>query len=191
MFTLKDIMFKLGIMLLFLFNILDLGYSRLIGIRNLNNKAITIDEIKCINYNNSCICPDDCLDVGIDSYCILKKCWRWSASNHSCVKQGPSYTSALVWQSIPFTGIFGAGFGNMGRWDLFGYGSIIWGVGMVLPCILLCIYMGTYIEVNPINVFKIYTCLFSCTVIAYYIWGIYVISTKQVRDSNGCEFINT
>ena len=185
-------MIRLGIILFCLSNLLYLGNSNFIRKNErILNRAIVSDRIKCTSFNNSCICPAECLDLDNNGYCIVKKCWEWSGLNNSCFETGPSYTNALVWQSIPFTGIFGAGFGNMGRWDLFAYGSIIWGVGTILPCILLCIYMFTFIDVNPIKVFKIYVSLFSCIVLAYYIWGIYLISNKIVRDSNGCKLINT
>jgi len=184
-------MYKIILKTLLFLNILNIGIANYIrpNKRLLQNNTIVSDKIRCIDVNNTCICPGNCMDLDDTGFCNLKNCWEWTES--VCHEVGPDYKSALIWQSVPFTGIFGAGFGNMGRWDIFGYGSILWGVGSIMPCILLCIYMYTYVyrDINPIKVLKIYFIIFCCIVLGYYGWGIYIIATKQITGPEGCQLI--
>ena len=184
-------MYKIILKTLLFLNILNIGIANYIrpNKRLLQNNTIVSDKIRCIDVNNTCICPGNCMDLDDTGFCNLKNCWEWRES--VCHEVGPYYKSAIIWQSVPFTGIFGAGFGNMGRWDIFGYGSILWGVGSIMPCILLCIYMYTYVyrDINPIKVLKIYFIIFCCIVLGYYGWGIYIIATKQITGPEGCQLI--
>ena len=58
--------------------------------------------------------------IGNTTNCSLKKCYAWDQDLGACKETGHNYVTPLVLQAIPFTGIFGSGFGNIGRWDLFG-----------------------------------------------------------------------
>ena len=59
---------------------------------------------------------------------IAKKCYKFDENLGQCKKDGYDHVGPLVLQAIPVTGVFGAGFGNMGRWDLFGiYMSVLLG----------------------------------------------------------------
>ena len=184
-------MYKLILKTLLFLDILIVSLAN--NIRSINRQLegadIVSDKIRCINFNNTCICPGDCMDLDNKGYCTIRNCWFWDNNENLCIEQGPDYDSALIWQSIPFTGIFGAGFGNMGRWDIFAYGSIMWGVGSLIPCILFCIYLCTYIETDPLKVLKIYFIFFCCVILGYYSWGIYVIATKQITGPKGCSLI--
>ena len=179
-------MYKLLQKIFLLSHFLCYTYANSFRNRKLDN--IVSDKIKCITLNNTCNCPKDCNILRNYSNCEINNCWDWDSKE--CIWTGPNYKSAIILQSIPFTGIFGAGFGNMGRWDLFSYGSIIWGVGSLIPCILLVIYICSYIQVDPIKVFKLYFLFFITTIIAYWVWGIYVISNKLIDGPKGCELID-
>jgi len=161
------------------------------SIRKLNSSVEVNDRVKCImNKNNSCVCPGTCMEINnTEDYCLLENCWNWDTENLKCAESGPDYKSTLTLQAIPFTGIFGAGFGNMGRWDLFGIGSIIWGVGTIIPCILLCVYIVSYIQINPVTVFRLYCGIFILVILVYWIWGIIQIVNKNVLGPNGCPFV--
>ena len=135
-----------------------------------------------------CKCPGPCMDVYKNTTCILKKCYNWDANLETCKEAGPEYTSAIVLQAIPFTGVFGAGLGNMGRWDLFAIGSGIWGGGFILVCLFSC--AGAICEKDGgAGTSACISCigsLMSIGMLVYYIWGIVVIAQKTVLGPNGC-----
>lgn len=147
-------------------------------------------EIKCKSgFGNSCVCPGGCMltpknNTGL---CTLKRCWSWNPDLTKCEGIGPTWIPALVLQGIPFTGVFGAGFGNMGRWDLFAIGSGIWGAGFVIACLIVVITSRTSDDSGFISC---YTCVFTCAVLVYWIWGIVTIANKSIMGNNGCPFIN-
>ena len=63
-----------------------------------------------------------------ENYCIPKKCYTFDTNLGQCKKSGTDHVVPLVLQAIPFTAVFGSGFGNIGRWDLFGmYMGILFG----------------------------------------------------------------
>ena len=72
--------------------------------------------------NSNIICPDNvdsysCLTLIVNnqtnSTCEVQKCFKWD--NAECISTGKKQTPALILQSIPFTGVFGAGFGNISK----------------------------------------------------------------------------
>jgi len=139
------------------------------------------------------VCPGGCMTIAdnTSNYCILKKCWTWDSDETICKGTGPKFTPAIVLQAIPLTGVFGAGFGNMGRWDLFSIGSIIWGVGFLLPCIIVCIMEYNQSTDNAIHViFTCYGYILSIAITSYYIWGIVTIANKDILGPNGCPFVD-
>ena len=182
-------MSKIIIKTLLFLNIINICWAN--NIRSLNrllkSENIVSDKIKCKIINNTCICPGECMTVK-DQYCIINNCWEWD-KNLGCSKTGPDYNTALILQAVPFTGIFGAGFGNIGRWDLFGIGSILWGAGSIAPCIILGLYLTTNIEGNPIDTIKKYLYFFLFLVLAYWIWGLYLIASRHVYGKDGCRLI--
>ena len=91
-------------------------------------------------------------------------------------------------KAIPFTGVFGSGFGNMGRWDLFGIGSGIWGGGIVLACLFACACSGgenASAEGTSLCM-SCWGCVWALGIAAYWIWGIVVIANKTEYGPNGC-----
>ena len=91
--------------------------------RKHNRLLLETNAIPC-EYDSSssnCVCPGACMTPNNSTKkCQLKKCYGWDKNLGICKETGPDFTSAIVLQAIPFTGFFGSGFGNMGRWDLFG-----------------------------------------------------------------------
>tara|TARA_B110000902_G_C14189585_1_gene543636 strand:+ start:238 stop:858 length:621 start_codon:yes stop_codon:yes gene_type:complete len=150
--------------------------------RNLN----MIDNIKCLpNTNGSnCICPGKCLTYdNYTNFCQPLDCWKWNDMKSECIEDGKSFVSAIVLQSIPITGIFGSGFGNMGRWDIFGaYMGLFFGGCFLICCItLLC---GSNQKNNDSDD-KFGTsccgCILILALISLYIWGIVVIINKEYK----------
>lgn len=149
-------------------------------------------KVKCLSGSgDTCICPGGCMTKPVNNttYCSLKVCWKWNSDTTKCEGTGPKFIPAIVLQAIPFTGFVGAGFGNMGRWDLFVIGSAIWGGGLFLICLLLCC-ITKFDESREVG--KMFPsccgCLLSASIIAYWVWGIVIIANKSVLGVNGCPF---
>ena len=106
---------------------------------------------------------------------------------------------AMVLQAIPFTGIFGSGFGNIGRWDLFAIPmSVIFGgccLGIISTCCIgFCKQENEDVVLSDREaLLKCYTSCFSCmytiVIISLYIWGIVLIANKSILDGNGCQLV--
>ena len=158
--------------------------------RSLSNKLTEV--VKCTSGSgSSCVCPGGCMaPVGNNSdMCQIKTCWYWDIDETKCKGTGPKWVPAIVLQGVPFTGVFGAGFGNMGRWDLFGIGSAVWGGVVILGC-LLAIFAGNIEDDSCKSIMPLYNCLVSIAIITYWVWGIVVIANKDVLGGNGCPLID-
>ena len=86
-------------------------------------------KYNCTGFPKKCDCPYPCLEqFEKQDYCIAKKCYKVDENLGQCKKSGTDHVAPLVLQAIPFTGVFGSGFANMGRWDLFGiYMGVLFG----------------------------------------------------------------
>jgi hypothetical protein len=176
-----------------LLSLINLNFAQ----RNLRmlNSVNTSTSYPCITGSGSlCQCLGSCMlkPTGNSTHCTLKECWEWNEDNQECRGIGPKFTPAIVLQAIPFTGAFGSGFGNMGRWDLFGIGSIIWGSGFGLICLCTCchLYSGSDGESMGSVCSYCFGLLLSLGITAYWIWGIVAIAEKSVLGPNGCPFID-
>ena len=70
--------------------------------------------------DSQCVCPGKCLTYqNSTGGCHPNNCWKWDDVNDKCEVAGKDFIGPIVLQSIPFTGAFGSGWGNMGRWDIF------------------------------------------------------------------------
>ena len=89
---------------------------------------------------NNCTCPANCLMyVAETGGCHPIDCWSYSTIKDECSESGKEWLPAIILQGIPITGVFGAGFGNIGRWDIFGiYMAITFG-GCLATCCCGCI----------------------------------------------------
>ena len=137
----------------------------------------------------TCVCPGPCMNhVANTTYCDVKKCYKWDANLGKCEDDGPAFMPAIILQAIPFTGVFGSGFGNMGRWDLFGVAMGIFFGGLVLACIFICLCNDTNDDNGKASCsVSCYTCLLSIAITTYWIWGIVVIANKSILGPNGCK----
>tara|TARA_B100001093_G_C26814457_1_gene1009029 strand:+ start:1636 stop:2202 length:567 start_codon:yes stop_codon:yes gene_type:complete len=177
--------------------------SLILTISNLSFAENNLRKLNVVNTTTSypcltgsgqlCVCPGNCMlkPSGNSTYCKLKDCWDWDKDQQECKGVGPKFTPAIVLQAIPFTGAFGSGFGNMGRWDLFGIGSAIWGGGFGLICLCMCchMYSGSDGESMGSVCSYCFTLILSLGITAYWIWGIVVIAEKSVLGPDGCPFI--
>ena len=139
----------------------------------------------------NCICPGNCLTYyNSTGGCHPNDCWKWNAMKDQCQEDGKPYVPAIILQGIPFTGMFGSGFGNMGRWDIFlNYMLYIFGGCLTICCFNMCASMAHLTnddepeEDKPICVkliSKCGTCLWTIGILVLYIWGIVVIANKEV-----------
>lgn len=156
----------------------------------------SIEKIPCIPGTNgtSCVCPDvsksdftGCLtyEESING-CRPIDCWKWNNIKNQCEEAGKEFLPAIILQSIPITGAFGSGFGNMGRWDIFTTYMIVTfgGCGFVCICACCCTFASRNAEDSESFV-KLGTncgsCLLSIAIISLWIWGIVVIANKEVE----------
>ena len=139
---------------------------------------------KCLVWNNT------------TTSCEVKDCWKYD-DTAGCERAGKPFLPAIILQSIPFTGFFGSGFGNMGRWDIFNWYML---AVFLLPTIFLCIICcWSCLCFKPGNAQQPLTgktddtsigaqilggacgCIWSVLLITMWIWGIIQIAGKQVE----------
>jgi len=139
---------------------------------------------KCLIWNNT------------TTNCEVKDCWKYDETA-GCEKAGKPFLPALILQCIPFTGVFGSGFGNMGRWDIFNWYLL---ADFVLPTIFLCILCcWSCCVYNPSNAKQPLLgeiddhsagttilagacgCIWVVLLVTMWIWGIIQIAGKQVE----------
>lgn len=153
------------------------------------------EEFHCVSgFGETCDCGPPCLTQYSNGTCVPKKCYAYNHDLAACQESGPHFVPAIVLQSIPFTGAFGSGFGNMGRWDLFQVAmGIVFGPVAVLCLgfcwVLVCERGGEGRDGNSCWECCSYcfTLLWSIAIIAYWVWGIVVIANKEVLGPNGCQ----
>ena len=135
----------------------------------------------------TCACPGSCMElVYNNTECRLKNCYSWNKELNKCEEVGPAFVSAIVLQAIPVTGIFGAGFGNMGRWDIFNiYMAVVFGPFAILLLACCCAMCGACSQnEDRADCAKCMgaccSCLWSIAIVSLWIWGIVVIANKEI-----------
>jgi hypothetical protein len=114
-------------------------------------------------------------------------CWQYNKID-GCKKSGKKWWPAMVLQAIPVTGAFGAGFGNLGRWDIFNiYMAIAFGP-LTFLCIIMCwvILKDTPDEDNVSSgytscVTSLISFCWSLAIASMWIWGIVVIANNEIK----------
>jgi len=164
-------------------------------IKNLRNRelhgksAFHPVSIPCIpgTSGNDCICPGNCLSYyNSTGGCHPNNCWKWNEVKEECDEAGKQFIPAIVLQSIPITGAFGSGFGNMGRWDIFStYMAAFFG-GCAFVCLCgMCCSWATKNEDDQSSFVKYGTtcgsCLWSLAITIMWIWGIVIIANKEIE----------
>ena len=134
---------------------------------------------------SNCTCPANCLMyVAETGGCHPIDCWYYSTIKEQCIESGKEWLPAMILQAIPFTGAFGSGFGNMGRWDIFGtYMAVVFGgcLGICCcGCICNCMNKEEEKEAATQGGAKCCSCLISVAILVMYIWGIVVIANKDI-----------
>lgn len=134
---------------------------------------------------SNCTCPANCLTyIAETGGCHPIDCWSYSTIKDECSESGKEWLPAMILQAIPITGVFGSGFGNIGRWDIFGtYMAVVFGGCLGICCCgILCNCCSS--EENREGATKGGTtscsCLLSIAILVMYIWGIVVIANKDV-----------
>jgi len=136
---------------------------------------------------DDCVCPGKCLTYyNSTGGCHPNNCWKWDDMNDKCQEAGKPFVPAIILQSIPFTGGFGAGWGNVGRWDIFNiYMAVVFGPFAIL-IIACCCAMGGACAQNEdgLDCCKClgtcFGCLWSIAICVLWIWGIVMIANKPL-----------
>jgi len=175
------------------------------GLRALNTKdVLTEQRFNCSGLPAKCDCPYPCLEqYKNENYCIAKKCYTFDTNLGQCKKSGKDHVAPLVLQAIPFTGVFGSGFGNMGRWDLFGMymGIFFGGCCLIIMGSAFCLCCCSKDNDDEYSVMddkesfmKCATscggCIWASVVVVFYILGIVWTATEGgVLDADGCPLV--
>lgn len=156
--------------------------------------TISTDMVNCVSVENGvCICPGICMEpYKNNTICKLIDCYGWNTNIGECHQTGPDYTSAIILQALPFTGIFGSGFGNIGRWDIFELYMVAVFVPLAIFIISGCCVLPSLLHNNDrFNSCKhIYFCIGSAWMLAIltlWVWGIVIINNKDILGPNGCS----
>ena len=159
-----------------------------------------IKSWNCSIVDNTCKCPESCMiqKTG-ESYCVLKDCYKYDENLGLCAQDGYHYGGPLALQAIPMTGVFGAGYGNIGRWDVFGMymGITIGGCLFILVTLCACLFVcpegkdDTDSKETGLLVWsKCGYCLWGVAVLVFYVIGIVQMATPGlVNDGDGCPLI--
>ena len=177
----------IAIILLFVFNFM-LGTAQS-DFRLRRELETTVDPIPC-NAGTSgpdCTCPGKCLTYyNSTGGCHPNDCWKWDNVNDHCEVAGKDFVAPLILQSIPVTGAFGAGWGNIGRWDIFKiYMAVIFGP-LAIVMLSCCCVMGGFCSQNEDRLecyhclSHCFGCLWSVMITVMWIWGIVVIANKPL-----------
>ena len=176
-------------------NINNLRYTE----RNLVEAASTSNKVNCTFRDNVCKCPYSCYEqYENEKYCVVKKCYTYDENLGQCKQQGYHSTGPIVLQAIPFTGVFGSGFGNIGRWDLFGiYMGVFFGGCssiIILSVCCLCACPSGNEEGKKEGALMCFSqcsvCLWAIAILVFYILGlIWITNPGTILDGAGCPLI--
>ena len=156
------------------------------GIINFSRQLTTVaDPIPCDEGTSGtgCVCPGKCLTYyNSTGGCHPNDCWKWSNMKSTCEEDGRPFIPAIVLQAIPVTGVFGSGWGNIGRWDIFGYYMAVVFGGLGLMCLLACCLGVGSSEGDSQSAGLCcgycFALLWGLSLIALYVWGIFAIASK-------------
>ena len=117
--------------------------------------------------------------------CHPMDCWSYSDIKDECNEAGKEFIPALLLQI--FLGAFGSGFGNIGRWDIFGiFMSVLFGGCLFVCCCGMCCHCINKKEdqegATALGT-KCGGCLWSLAISVMWIWGIVVIANKEGKES--------
>ena len=159
-----------------------------------------IKSWNCSTVDNVCKCPESCMvKKPGENYCVMKDCYKYDDNLGVCERDGFHYGGPLALQAIPFTGVFGSGYGNIGRWDMFGMymGVTIGGCCFILITLCCCLFACPHDNDDSDNKetgllvwSKCGYCLWGVSILGIYIMGIVQMATPgNLIDGNGCPLI--
>ena len=159
-----------------------------------------IKSWNCSIVDNVCKCPETCMiQKSGETYCVMKDCYKYDENLGICAQDGFHYGGPLALQAIPFTGVFGSGYGNIGRWDMFGMymGVTMGGCCFIMVTLCLCLFVcpegrgeEDTKETGLLIGSKCGYCLWGIAVLVFYVIGIVQMATPGlVIDGNGCPLI--
>ena len=159
-----------------------------------------IKSWNCSTVDNVCKCPESCMvQKSGETYCVLKDCYKYDENLGICAQDGYHYGGPLALQAIPMTGVFGSGYGNIGRWDIFGMymGITIGGCLFILVTLCACLFVcpegkdDTDTKETGLLIWsKCGYCLWGVAVLVFYVIGIVQMATPGlVIDGNGCPLV--
>lgn len=200
--TSPQTLFKLCLISLVLQFIIWFSRADTTSLRNTNRELTesvnTYKRVNCSYVDSKCVCPYTCYEqMESENFCVAKKCYSYDSSLGQCKREGRNAIGPIVLQAIPFTGVFGSGFGNIGRWDLFAaYMSLTLGgccFIMISASCFLCLCPAGSDDTKETAIMcwgKCSTCLWALGVLGFYVAGIVMISDPGVVvDGDGCPLI--
>ena len=197
--TSSQTLFKLCLFSLILQLILWLTTAE--NLRYAGRELETTNKVNCSFVDTVCKCPYSCYEqYKTENYCVVKKCYTYDENLGKCKQGGYHSTGPIVLQAIPFTGVFGSGFGNIGRWDLFGiYMGVFFGgccSVILLSLCCLCVCPSGNEEGKKEGALMCFgqcgLCLWAVAILVFYILGLIWITTPgTILDRNGCPLIFT
>ncbi len=179
-----------GLIIKIILQLMFLGiWSMVAGAELQNIRGLSLPPPIPCNPGTLCVCPGNCLTYyNSTGGCHPNDCWKWDSVKAECITSGKEYIPALVLQAIPLTGYFGSGFGNMGRWDIFGiYMGVMFG-GCALICFCACCMACKKVNSEEQDLTDGWLiasnccgCLVTIALTTLWIWGIVVIANKEVE----------
>ena len=117
--------------------------------------------------------------------CYSIDCWKYDSVKKECQKDGKPFAPAIILQAIPFTGAFGSGFGNMGRWDIFAMYMVVIFVPVLFVGLIMCCCVGLDVNNDDKTAMMMcctqcLACLWAIAIMVLWIWGIVAIGNKEV-----------
>ena len=153
--------------------------------RALAEEVNSIEPVPCSSGSNktTCVCPGKCLTYiersNAANGCFPNDCWKWDDVNDECVADGHAFVPAIILQSIPLTGTFGSGWGNIERWDIFAIYLITFFGGLLLLCfITCCASSGEDSNDCGMCIVQCLGLLWGLAMSGLWIWGIVAIAEK-------------
>ena len=181
--------------------ILIVSTANVYGIRRTEvvSTQSTIKSWNCSFVDNICKCPESCMiPEKTENYCVLQNCYKYDENLGECSEDGFNHLTPVILQAIPFTGVFGSGYGNIGRWDIFGLymGISLGGCTFILCSFCGCLFCcpqdkdGETKETALLCWSRCGYCVWLMVLLGFYISGIIQMATPgSVLDENGCPLV--
>ncbi len=135
----------------------------------------SVDPPKCLIYVNA---TDTCHAID---------CWTYNHIKGQCEQVGKEWLPGMILQGVPLTGVFGAGFANIGRWDIFVTFILVFACPIILYCLFVCCVIARDINMESENATlssgcqSCFSCCYSIALLGMYVYGLVVFANREVE----------